>query len=134
MFVFAGFPLRFVLWPDGATWGRGGPAAGKAGEGRGGEAGKWRCGGRADPSEEEGTQAPRRPRERDAPGAGERGALRWEGKEQWGTGQGSLEGGADDQAGEGEEARGNGEPEGRNVAGLRELQLAGPGAGPHLHL
>lgn len=84
-------------------------------------------------AEAERTRA-RRPRERDAPGAGERGALRWEGKEQWGTGQGSLEGGADDQAGEGEEARGNGEPEGRNVAGLRELQLAGPGAGPHLHL
>ena len=25
--------MRFVLWPDGAPWGRGGPAAGKGGGG-----------------------------------------------------------------------------------------------------
>ena len=66
--------------------------------------------------------------------AGEGSAERWEGKEQWGRGEGSLEGGAE--AREGEE-RWQGEMASRRGGtwpGLWELPRAGLGAGPHLHL
>lgn len=54
MFVFAGFPLRFVLWPDRAMWGKGGIAAVKGREG-GVEKRmeKWKCGGQISGGEKE---------------------------------------------------------------------------------
>jgi hypothetical protein len=47
LFVFAEFPLRFVLWPDRATWGRGRIAVvkgrGRDGEKREKKMEKWKC-------------------------------------------------------------------------------------------
>lgn len=110
-----------------------GRASGGEGRRRGAEkrTGEWRCGGRADLSEGEGTQAWGRPREGHAPGAGEKSGERRDGREKNNGEQGreAWKEEQKDQAGDGEAARGNGEPEGRIVAGLRELQLAGPVGG-----